>query len=152
MANESSRKKRPHCVVFQIFWKKMSKVALLDLGKYQNEQSHEVSWVWREKCRHGEQILGSMGHNGPCQWNRVNFINLCQISKFWKIILSPHKPIYYTLYIRKFCQETMLRKEKKLMSDRSSISCKEKRMTTQHITNLDVFIIFLKMHSCSLSE
>ena len=44
----------------------MSKVGLLDLGKYQNEQSHEVSWVWIKNCRHGEQILGGMGHNGPC--------------------------------------------------------------------------------------
>ena len=44
----------------------MSKVALLDLGKSQNEQSHEVSWVWIQNCRHGAQILGSMGHNGPC--------------------------------------------------------------------------------------
>ena len=44
----------------------MSKVGLLDLGKYQNEQSHEVSWVWIKNCTHGEQILGGMGHNGPC--------------------------------------------------------------------------------------
>ena len=44
----------------------MSKVALLDLGKYQNEQSHEILWVWLKNCRHGAQILGSMGHNGPC--------------------------------------------------------------------------------------
>ena len=44
----------------------MSKVALLDLGKYQNEQGHKVSWAWLKKCRHGAQILGSMGHNGPC--------------------------------------------------------------------------------------
>ena len=46
--------------------KEMSKLGLLDFGKHQSEQSHEVSWVWRKKCRHGEQILGSMGHNGPC--------------------------------------------------------------------------------------
>ena len=51
---------------FWNFLKKKSKVALLDLGKYQNEQSHEVSWVWVQNCRHGAQILGSMGHNGPC--------------------------------------------------------------------------------------
>ena len=48
------------------FEKEMSKVGLLDLGKYQNEESHEISWVWLKNCRHGEQILGSMGHNGPC--------------------------------------------------------------------------------------
>ena len=41
-------------------------MALLDLGKYQNEQSHEVSWVWLQNCGHGAQILGNMGHNGPC--------------------------------------------------------------------------------------
>ena len=46
--------------------KEMSKVGLLDLGKYQNEQSHEVSWVRVQNCIHGAQILGSMGHNGPC--------------------------------------------------------------------------------------
>ena len=46
--------------------KEMTKNGSLDLGKYQNEQSHEVSGVWLKNCRHGEQILGSMGHNGPC--------------------------------------------------------------------------------------
>ena len=45
----------------------MSKVALLDIGKYQNEQSRKVSWVWFKNCKHGDQILGSMGHNGPCK-------------------------------------------------------------------------------------
>ena len=30
---------------FQFFWKKMSEVALLDLGKYQKEQSHEFWWT-----------------------------------------------------------------------------------------------------------
>ena len=53
--------------MFSIFFEKeMSKVGLLDLGKSQNEQSHEVSWIWLKNCRHGEQILCSMGHNSPC--------------------------------------------------------------------------------------
>ena len=30
---------------FQNFWKKMSEVAVLGLGKYQKEQSHEFWWT-----------------------------------------------------------------------------------------------------------
>ena len=78
---------------FSNFLKKKSKVALLDLGKYQNVQSQEVSWVWVQNCRHGAQILGSMGHNGPCpcgiglilikQWSADKLGQICSKTDFY---------------------------------------------------------------------
>ena len=43
----------------------MSKVALLGLGKYQKEQSHEIWWTYPWPHGNSRWIYGRGGHNGP---------------------------------------------------------------------------------------
>ena len=43
----------------------MSEIALLGLGKYQKEQSHEFWWTLSLFCRYGEWIHGGAGQKDP---------------------------------------------------------------------------------------